>query len=87
MIMIVFLSSKTGIISLFMVIIAYLFIGQSKKNVLIGLSATILLVLTVAKTPSTEIRLKSAYRSLNSEGNLLNMNSTSERLILLSSEK
>lgn len=85
MIMIVFLSSKTGIISLFMVIIAYLFIGQSKKNVLIGLSATILLVLTVAKTPSTEIRLKSAYRSLNSEGNLLNMNSTSERLILWNS--
>lgn len=82
MIMIVFLSSKTGIISLFMVIIAYLFIGQSKKNMLIGLSAVLLLALAIAKTPSTEIRLKSAYRSFSSEGNLLNMNSTPERLIL-----
>ena len=85
MIMIIFLSSKTGIISLFIVILAYLFIGQSNKNRLIGVSAILLLALIIAKTPSTEIRLKSAYKSFSSGHNPLNVNSTSERLILWSS--
>jgi len=84
-IMIVFLSSKTGIISLFIVLLAYLFIGKSNKNRLIGVSVVLLLALIIAKTPSTEIRLKSAYKSLSLEDNLLNMNSTSERLVLWNS--
>jgi len=85
MIMIIFLSSKTGIISLFIVLLAYSFIGQSNKNRLIGLSVILLLVLIIAKTPSTEIRLKSAYKSISSENNLMKINSTSERLILWNS--
>ncbi|MGB5320957.1 O-antigen ligase family protein [Lutimonas sp.] len=85
MIMIIFLSSKTGIISLFIVLLAYLFIGQSNKNRLIGASVVLLLALIIVKTPSTEIRLKSAYKSLKSDGNLLNMSSTSERLALWNS--
>jgi O-antigen ligase len=85
MIMIIFLRSKTGIISLFIVMLAYLFIGQSNKNRLIGLSAILLLALIIAKIPSTEIRLKSAYKSFSSGHNPLNVNSTSERLILWSS--
>lgn len=85
MIMIIFLSSKTGIISLFIVALAYIFIGNSKKNRLIGISVLLLLAFIIVKTPSTEIRLKSAYKSLNSDGNLLNLNSTSERLVLWNS--
>jgi O-antigen ligase len=85
MIMIIFLSSKTGIISLFIVLLAYLFIGQSKKNRLIGVAVVLLLALIIIKTPSTEVRLESAYKSLNSEGNLLHMNSTSERLMIWNS--
>ena len=85
MTMIIFLSSKTGIISLFIVILAYLFIGQSNKNRLIGVSAILLLALIITKTPSTEIRLKSAYKSFSSEHNHLNINSTSERLMLWNS--
>ncbi|MDN3642105.1 O-antigen ligase family protein [Lutimonas halocynthiae] len=84
-IMIIFLSSKTGIISLFIVLLAYLFIGQSNKNRLIGVSAILLLALIIAKTPSTEIRLKNAYRSFSSEQNPLKINSTSERLLLWNS--
>lgn len=84
-IMIIFLSSKTGIISLFIVFLAGLFIGQSNKNRLIGVFAFLLLALIIAKTPSTEIRLKSAYESLRLEKNILNLNSTSERLVLWNS--
>jgi len=85
MIMIIFLSSKTGIISLFIVLLAYSFIGQSNKKRLIGLSVILLLVLIIAKTPSTEIRLKRAYKSISSENNLMKINSTSERWILWNS--
>ena len=80
--MIVLLSSKTGIISLFFIFFAYIFIGNSKKNMLIGVSVLLLLSLVILKTPSTEIRLKTAYNALRSGDHPMNKNSTSERLIL-----
>ncbi len=80
--MIVLVSSKTGVISLFMLLLAYLFMAKSKKNILISVSALFILVLIIAKTPSTEIRIKRAYNSMTSDDGLMNKNSSSERLIL-----
>jgi O-antigen ligase len=80
--MIVLASSKTGVISLFILVIAYLSMAKSKKHVLISVSALFILVLIIAKVPSTEIRIKRAYKSMTSDDSLMNKNSSSERLIL-----
>ncbi len=80
--MIVLVSSKTGVISLFMLLLAYLSMAKSKKSILISVSALFILVLIIAKTPSTEIRIKRAYNSMSSDDVLMNKNSSSERLIL-----
>ncbi len=80
--MIILVSSKTGVISLFMVLLAYLSITKSKKNILIGLSVMVLLALVIAKTPSTEIRIKRAYNSFILDNGFMNKSSTSDRMIL-----
>lgn len=80
--MIVLASSKTGVISLFILVLAYLSMAKSKKHVLISVSALFILVLIIAKVPSTEIRIKRAYKSMTSDDGLMNKNSSSERLIL-----
>ena len=81
-ILIILLSSKTGIISLFVVTLAYFFVAHSKKNILLGVSALLLLTLFIVKTPSTGLRLKKAYDSISLEDHNLNKNSASERLTL-----
>ena len=81
-ILIILLSSKTGIISLFIITLAYFAVAHSKKNILIGVSVLLLLTISIVKIPSTELRLKKAYDSISLEDTNLNKNSASERLAL-----
>lgn len=66
-------------------LLAYSFIGQTNRNRLIGVSAVLLLTLIIVKIPSTEIRLRSAFKSINSHDKPLINSSTSERLLLWNS--
>lgn len=81
-IMIVFLSSKAGLASLFIIVISTFFLNKSLKYKLIGAVVILILVISSLSIPSSQLRLKRAYASLTSEDTELRYSSSSERITL-----
>lgn len=81
-IMIILVSSKTGILSLFIPLLIYVVGFYTKKSILIGAASVLFIGVMVTVLPSSQIRLNRAYDSLFLGNQALKNNSTSERLTL-----
>lgn len=86
-IMIVLLSSKAGLASLIIILIAAFFLNKKVKYKLIGIVVILTLIISMVSVPSTQLRLKRAYASLRSENTELQSSSSSERITLWRSLK
>lgn len=86
-IMIVLLSSKAGLASLFIILISAFFLNKDLSYKLMGTVVILILIISIMSIPSTQLRLKRAYASLTSENTELQSSSSSERMILWGSLK
>lgn len=85
--MIILLSSKAGLASLFIILISAFFWNRQLRHKLMGAAAILVLIVSIVSVPSTQLRLKRAYASLTSQNTELQTSSSSERMILWSSLK
>lgn len=81
-IMIVMVSSKAGILSLFLVLLIKLFTDFNKKYLIIITSSLAILMFFIFIIPSTQLRVKRAIESISSKKTDLKNSSTNERIIL-----
>ena len=86
-IMIILLSSKAGLASLFIILIPAFFLNKKVKYKLMGTVVIMTLIISMVSVPSTQLRLKRAYASLTSENTELQSSSSSERMTLWRSVK
>lgn len=85
--MVILISSKTGLASLLIISVLAVLSENSFKHKLIGVSVIILIIMSSLSIPSTQVRIKSAYKSFLSDGNEVRHNSTSDRVILIEALK
>lgn len=81
-IMIILVSSKAGLLSLFIISVGAVFSCKKTKHILIGVFGIAILLISILSVPSTKLRIKSAYESILSNKTEVQPNSTSNRVFL-----
>jgi O-antigen ligase len=81
-VMIILVSSKAGLASLFVIFILAFFFDKEMKHRLILASVLIIIVISSLSIPSTQLRLQRAYQSIRSNNTEILDSSSAERIIL-----
>jgi O-antigen ligase len=81
-VMIILVSSKAGLVSLFVIFILAFFFDTEIKQRLILASAVLIIVISSLSVPSTQLRIKRAYQSMLSDGTEILDSSSAERITL-----
>ncbi len=83
--MILLISSKAGIISLFLIMGIEFFKAKNPKQMILGLSVLSLITITALSIPSTQLRIKRAYQSVVLKDASVKKSSSAGRLQLWNS--
>lgn len=87
MLMIILVSSKAGLISLFLILIISFFSSKGFKPKIIGTMVMASIIILILSIPSTQLRIKKTFDSLTSDQIALDSKNVDDRLILWKSLK